>query len=149
MRLVQRVTFRARHLSTRTKESEVTLGQIVKPEAIGPGDCQTWSDAAIRLPPVPLTLMNCSIINISYAIVFKITPSGPSFSLSIELPLTVGSVPLRQQIPQFQQAYRQFSMEHGGGDQFSGLPPSYPAAAAVQPTAPPMGNDYPDLRNSF
>lgn len=146
MRLVQSITFRAScGYSTHTKSGEIILAEAIKSETVGPGDSQVWSNEGLRLPPAPLTLATCSIISIHYMVEFKITPGGMSFSFTVTLPFTVGSVPLRQQIPQLQQMFRQFSQDHGG-DPYSGVPPAYPGGPPVQPTAPPGADAYPELR---
>ncbi len=77
-------------------------------------------------------LLNCHIIHISYELKFEVIPHGPSFSMDLHLPITIGTIPLRDQIPDFQRGFS----EHENG--------------LVSPTAPPFPDEtrqeYPDLR---
>src|SRR5205807_1816035 len=80
------------------RTSSRTLGEVFKGE-IAPNESQQWQGTAgetIRIPPVPPMLYNCQIIQIQYLLKFTVVPSGPSFSLDVDLPLTIGTIPLRE-----------------------------------------------------
>lgn len=91
----------------------------------------------IRIPPVPPALATCGIISINYYLEFVCNPSGISTDLTTQIPIVIGSIPLRQQ----------FQYIHPAPNQPSpfGIQPS---PSGVQPSAPPFptSEQYPDLR---
>jgi len=67
-------------------------------------EADVWDNFAIPVPPVaPSGLPNCSIIDVSYKIKFRVCHLGctPTY-LTIDLPIIIGNVPLRNNFPSFE-----------------------------------------------
>ena len=48
-----------------------------------------------QVPPGPSVLHVCSIINISYSLVFVVVPKGPSSNFETHMLIIIGSIPLK------------------------------------------------------
>ena len=47
---------------------------------------------------------SCSIIQLQYSLEFRVHPAGVGFPLLVQLPVTVGTIPLREFMNQFRAA---------------------------------------------
>jgi len=148
--LIQTITFYAQG------RSKVTTTEVFgyKRGAIEPGESDTWTDTAMRIPVLPPSnLKGCRNINIDYEIIFRVDPSGMGFDLKVELPIVIGTIPLRSTFSQFERAPvppppPQPSLPSPSAPLLppdSDLPPSYDASKDV-PTVPQTPFSlYPDL----
>ena len=121
-KFIQHLVFRARGKS---KTVERTLQEIKRGE-IQAGESETWDSVMVPVPAVPPTNFggHCSIMDVDYKLEFHVDPSGIGFDLVNNIPLTIGTIPLRAIFQSW----------------------ATPPAAEYNPSAPPMPlNDYPDL----
>ena len=93
VRLVESVTFQAegRHKTTSRTVAEQHRGRV------GPGDSDIWDRVPVRVPPLPPSNLggSCGIIQLQYALHFSVHPEGMGFALKVEVPITIGSIPLQ------------------------------------------------------
>lgn len=125
VKLVENVVFRAKHgWSEHTKQSSRTVVELGG-NGIESGDSQEWFGKFLSIPPVCPTLINCSIISLSYELEIKAyNDACCTAALKVFLPILIGNVPLRVV--------------------YQSAVPSAPAMDQVGPSAPPLPA-YPDL----
>merc|ERR1712059_63904 len=133
--LVEAVTFKAHGRYKTGRKSVVTINR----GPIDPGCQDNWESVQIRVPALPPTELGrgCFIISVQYFLDFHVDPTGIGFDLIVSIPITIGTIPLRQTF------------------QFLAPPPTnYVTSVHTdpslespwQPTAPPHGfTAYPDL----
>ena len=97
VRLLQDVVFRA----TNGRESTTHILQEVKRGPIEAGESDVWNGQPLLIPAVPPSgLGGCRIMDVSYRLEFRVDPSGVGFDLVVSIPITVGTIPLRQYFQQ-------------------------------------------------
>jgi len=107
VQLVESVTFKAggHHKTTSRTVAEQRRGRV------GPGDSDIWDRVPVRVPPLPPSNLggSCGIIQLQYALRFSVHPDGMGFALNVELPITIGSIPLQN----YFNSFNQFPEPHG------------------------------------
>ncbi|XP_047493442.1 arrestin domain-containing protein 17-like [Penaeus chinensis] len=75
---------------------ERVLKEIVR-GIIPPGESDLWEEVALTVPPlVPANVhLTCRLLHVDYRIDMILEPPLPSGDLKVSLPITIGSVPLR------------------------------------------------------
>lgn len=59
-------------------------------------DCAVWDRVPLLVPPLaPSRLNHCSLIDVSYELLFIVDPGTFSFNLTLPMEILIGSVPLR------------------------------------------------------
>ena len=124
VQLIQTITFKA---DRRDKECE-TIIFTKERGAIEAGESDSWHDTALQIPALPPSdLAHCQNIQIKYKILvscityilnyftgyfyqFRVDPSGVGFDLKVEVPIVIGTIPLRSTFPQFQPQTCQLSL---------------------------------------
>ncbi|XP_071547693.1 arrestin domain-containing protein 17-like [Panulirus ornatus] len=81
---------------------ERVLKEIVR-GIIPPGESDMWENVGITVPPlVPANVhLTCRLLHVQYRIDLILEPPLPSSDLRVSLPLTIGSVPLRNRFSSF------------------------------------------------
>ena len=92
IKLFQRVKYIA---EGRSQVDTSCLAKISK-GSIEPGDSEVWNDR-FRLPAAmpPSGMRGCRYIDVSYYLRFEVDPGLMAFDLDIDVPLLIGTVPLR------------------------------------------------------
>jgi len=144
VQLLETVIFKAigGHTKTHTKViTEQNRGRI------GPGDSDIWNKATIGVPALPPTNLggSCGIIQVQYTLEMNVHPSGSGFSLSTKLPITVGTIPLREFIQYIQPSPSTQGYPGGkAGYPAQGLPGQDQGYLPPhQPGYPPQDQGYP------
>ncbi|XP_063688232.1 arrestin domain-containing protein 17-like [Bolinopsis microptera] len=74
---------------------------------IAPGASFTWSNVELLLPPLPPShLIHCNIIDIMYTVVLSVHPSWLGSDLNVPVNITIGTIPLRQQVQHINYQYQ-------------------------------------------
>ncbi|CAL8118046.1 unnamed protein product [Orchesella dallaii] len=91
--LVQNIIYFAQNRSRSQKKTVCEL----KGPAIECGDHEMWCPTSLTIPPMPPTRLggNCRIIDVQYFLEVEMSISGLSTALSGELPIIIGTIPLR------------------------------------------------------
>lgn len=96
------------------------------------------ANPTVPIPPLPASgILGCNIIDVQYFAEIILDPSGAHRSIKIFIPITVGSIPFRQDFNAF------------GGHQYpqQQIPPQAGYQHPPQFQLPPMyGQLYPDMR---
>jgi len=128
VKLIQTITF---HAGGRTKVCETTVLEATK-GSIPAGESDSWHDTALKIPVLPPSeLPHCNNIHIRYIIEFRVDPSGIGFDLKLELPIVIGTIPLRSTFNSFRPSP-------------SSDTPTAPLLPA-KPDLPPAFSDYSEL----
>ena len=164
VRLMQTTKFLAGRKSKECKRKvlEFTKGRIP------PGDSDDWHDTALKIPALPPSkLLNCNNIQIQYTIEvsqnlkicihksnmlwqFRVDPGGMSFDLCLQLPIVIGTIPLRSTFNNFQSSPA--ASNTPSAPPFSAKP-GPPRAISVYTELPPptyeeaIGDDLTSLKN--
>lgn len=128
--LVMMVTYYATHLSTRHSKFERFIVTKLMGDPV-PNHCNKEFKYFLRLPATPPTCFNaCSIIQIAYTVELKAKVKGFHMDEVVTVPLTIGSVPLMDNIhmPRDMQGYPPQTLD------VTGL--AYPAEIATAPPGP-------------
>ncbi|XP_076978268.1 arrestin domain-containing protein 2 [Tamandua tetradactyla] len=88
--VVQTQTFMARGAR---KQKRTVLASLAG-EPVGPGQRARWQGRPLRIPPVGPSILQCRVLRVDYALVVCVNIPGTS-RLLLELPLVIGTVPLR------------------------------------------------------
>ncbi|XP_012980724.2 arrestin domain-containing protein 2 [Mesocricetus auratus] len=88
--LVQTQTFMARGAC----KQKQTVVASVDGEPVGPGRRALWPGRALRIPPVGPSILRCRVLSVGYSLKVCVDIPGSS-KLLLELPLVIGTVPLR------------------------------------------------------
>ncbi|XP_045138302.1 LOW QUALITY PROTEIN: arrestin domain-containing protein 17-like [Portunus trituberculatus] len=85
---------------------EVVEERVVKEVVRGmipPGESDMWEAVALTVPPlVPANVhLTCRLLDVQYRIDMILEPPLPSADLKVSMPLTIGSVPLRNRFTTF------------------------------------------------
>ncbi|XP_038659821.1 arrestin domain-containing protein 3-like [Scyliorhinus canicula] len=75
------------------KKKSTELVTKLKGEPVSAGKTDSWNGMELKLPPVPPTLMNCSIIQMEYSLMVYLEISS-SLNLTLDLPIVIGTIPL-------------------------------------------------------
>ncbi|GBM66511.1 Arrestin domain-containing protein 3 [Araneus ventricosus] len=76
---------------SRTRHSKYT---IVTGLAIQPGRTTSWDAQLLKIPAVTPSIINCCLIRVDYAVRISLQIPG-AYNLSMDLPVLIGTVPLR------------------------------------------------------
>ncbi|MPC97199.1 hypothetical protein E2C01_092500 [Portunus trituberculatus] len=115
---------------------EVVEERVVKEVVRGmipPGESDMWEAVALTVPPlVPANVhLTCRLLDVQYRIDMILEPPLPSADLKVSMPLTIGSVPLRNRFTTF--------LPPGETRRASGLPGiNYSNFREYQTTTPPV-----------
>ncbi len=62
------------------------------------GQSLEWSSGedSLKIPPCPPMLLHCFIIDVNYEVQFDIIRSGLSRRLELSMPITIGTIPLKE-----------------------------------------------------
>ena len=79
----------------KTEEREVE--RLDREENIRPRSTDHWR-GTVKLPDLPPTGLggSCKIIDLQYSLELHVDPAGPSFDLVVNLPIMVGTVPVKE-----------------------------------------------------
>ena len=92
--IIQRIYF---HSTCKTKTCVRNMAQVKYPKRIPEKTREVWS-LGIIIPPVCASSNGtCKIIHVTYIILFNFDPSGLAVSKDLGIPLTIGTIPLRNQ----------------------------------------------------
>lgn len=103
MKLVQKVIFKVNPGAGEQCKSVVrTLVEVAKRDPIRRRQTQRWENATLKIPAESIAQPTvganmCRIIEIAYFVVCEIVPRGFTRRFSAEIPVIIGSVPLRNQ----------------------------------------------------
>ncbi|XP_046991747.1 arrestin domain-containing protein 3-like [Schistocerca americana] len=96
--LKKNVCFTAHSPSTRTNKTSEKVETITF-EPVGGNESKTWTKQ-LKIPSLPpSTLKNCGIIDLEYCLDIKAEISGPHTNLHVNIPITLGTIPLFTYIP--------------------------------------------------
>ncbi|XP_042144827.1 arrestin domain-containing protein 3 [Ixodes scapularis] len=73
---------------------------IVTGVAIQPGRSANWDAQLLKIPAVSPSITNCCLIHVEYAVRITLQIPG-AYNLSVDLPIVVGTVPLRSRPPHY------------------------------------------------
>ncbi|XP_078580685.1 arrestin domain-containing protein 17-like [Branchiostoma floridae x Branchiostoma japonicum] len=120
----QRVTFIATSPHKSKRNSRSTLSEI-KAYGCKSKDTADLSGISIQVPAIPPSSQRyCNVIDVVYKLKFTVNIPGPHTDMEVDVPITIGSIPLRSYYPQA---------------------PSFPLHPVEQPAPPSQGALYPDL----
>lgn len=85
-----------------TQVKTKTITKLKKNEEIPAGKSCTFVNEFLNIPVVCPSIQNCKHLQLSYVVLVEILPSGPSFTLDVEIPIIVGTVPIRSNFSTFQ-----------------------------------------------
>ncbi len=99
--LKQRVTFYGLKHGRGMQHSEKDINVIAYvnlPDEVKPGENKSWKNQEISIPSdlPPSDLMNCTIIDISYSLLFNLVPRGITQLIQCELPFIIGTTSSRE-----------------------------------------------------
>eukprot|EP00088_Acartia_fossae_P019105 TRINITY_DN2109_c0_g1_i1.p1 TRINITY_DN2109_c0_g1~~TRINITY_DN2109_c0_g1_i1.p1 ORF type:complete len:432 (-),score=73.87 TRINITY_DN2109_c0_g1_i1:428-1576(-) len=146
--LIETIAFKA------GREKKVLTRTVAKMERgkVEPGDSDIWDRVPMLIPPLPPSFLGhgrpCGIIDLSYTLHFKVNPAGIGFSLKSQIPITIGSIPLRTMFNQIQ-PYGAFAPPGGIKNPGGAYPPSYDVAdkfpggeGGGYSSAPPLPDNF-------
>ncbi|KAI8493526.1 hypothetical protein Bbelb_289230 [Branchiostoma belcheri] len=120
----QRVTFIATSPHKSKRNSRDTLSEI-KGYGCKSKDEVDLSKISIQVPAIPPSSQRyCNVIDVVYKLKFIVNIPGMHTDMEVDLPITIGSIPLKSYYPQ---------------------DPSFPLHPVEQPPPPSQGALYPDL----
>jgi len=97
VKLIQYLSFTARHFSEKTKSEFRDVAVIYCPQPIGPNDFYEWN-GLLQIPPVCSTLNNMTSvvrnIQIEYFLSLYFDVTTFSMSTNLKVPIVIGTVPL-------------------------------------------------------
>lgn len=100
--LVQKIKLRA---NFKLKTSFKTIENFRFPSTVQLKSVVNWKNSVLIIPPTcPTSNGNSKIIDISYLVLLDFCIPGPHLVKEMAIPITIGSVPLRMQENQIQQA---------------------------------------------
>ncbi|XP_014661544.1 PREDICTED: arrestin domain-containing protein 3-like [Priapulus caudatus] len=102
---------------------------------IQPGRKATWDAQLLKIPAVSPSIVNCCLIKIEYTVRVTLQIPG-SYNLSLDLPIVVGTVPLRGRLPH----YRAIDVQAMSDARVTYVPPA--PAYREQATPPPPFDSY-------
>ncbi|XP_023218537.1 arrestin domain-containing protein 2-like [Centruroides sculpturatus] len=73
---------------------------IVTGLAIQPGRTANWDAQLLKIPAVSPSIINCCLIRVDYAVRITLQIPG-AYNLSVDLPVVIGTVPLRTRPPHY------------------------------------------------
>ena len=111
--IIQRIFF---HATAKTKICVRNVAHIKYPKRIPEKAREVWSQGIIIPAVCASSNGTCRIIQVNYCVLFNFNPSGIAASKDLEIPLTIGTIPLRSQSNNMQQ-----------GQVMQSLPPSFQA----------------------
>ena len=98
--IIQRIYF---HATTKTKICVRNVAQLKYPKRIPEKSREVWSQGIIIPAVCSSSNGTCRIIQVNYCILFNFNPSGLSISKDLEIPITIGTIPIRNQSNNMQQ----------------------------------------------
>ncbi|XP_037778281.1 arrestin domain-containing protein 17-like [Penaeus monodon] len=128
------------HAQGKSKHIDRKVAEIKKP-AIHAGDDYIWSEVGLLVPPLPpskLQFCNNIEINIISKYKFKMSPSGCHGNLDHQVPLIIGSIPLREHFTMFRPAAPLQPQPLPSSSYPTPMPPLAPSGP-IGATAPPAG----------
>jgi hypothetical protein len=103
--LYQYMTFSATSGGNKKNKRTKRCVQEVQRGKIEAGGTDTWNSIGLSIPPLPPSgLGGCRMINVSYALEFRVNPSVEGSDLVVYMPITIGSIPLRWYFQQLSSA---------------------------------------------
>ncbi|XP_076033469.1 arrestin domain-containing protein 3-like [Oratosquilla oratoria] len=79
------------------KRSRRMIVASVQGPSIPEGESDIWSSVLLKIPPLPPSeLPGCQNIRIKYIFEFSMHPGGVALPLEIEIPIIIGTIPLRR-----------------------------------------------------
>ncbi|XP_043565112.1 arrestin domain-containing protein 3-like isoform X2 [Chiloscyllium plagiosum] len=107
------------------KKTVTELVTKIEGEPVLAGKSENWNGMELKIPAVPPTLMNCSIIQMEYSLMIYLdVPS--SFNLDVKLPIVIGTIPLHPVNNQATNYNTQYGMNYNTFNNFSGTLPEGP-----------------------
>lgn len=83
------------HSSSKIKTCYENVTKIHYPNVVSEKSFEEWSNSALLIPPVCSSSNGlCRIIEVSYQVVFNFDASGVASSKNLEIPITIGTIPL-------------------------------------------------------
>eukprot|EP00095_Tigriopus_kingsejongensis_P010281 maker-scaffold474_size162001-snap-gene-0.27 protein:Tk10281 transcript:maker-scaffold474_size162001-snap-gene-0.27-mRNA-1 annotation:"arrestin domain-containing protein 3-like" len=103
----------------RTKSTKFTSlsGQVIQPRAES-----TWDAQLLKIPVVSPTISNCALIKVDYSIKISLAIAA-SYTLSVHLPIVVGTVPHRRVVPLH--SFSNLTLSSDPSPPYPDPPPSY------------------------
>jgi hypothetical protein len=93
VRLVQLITL---HTPRKSRTWERNVAAFKYPKEIDEGKYEEWNGGVLRVPPVCNSSNGTSrCIHVSYSLLLEIDPNGPAVDLLVNIPIMIGTVPLR------------------------------------------------------
>ena len=88
------------HVTYITRKKNKYVNRIVaqtKHGRVSAGDSDLWEGVVMKIPAVPPTNLAglCNVIKVYYTLELNVVPKGPAFDLEVQLPVTIGTVPLK------------------------------------------------------
>ncbi|XP_041041547.1 arrestin domain-containing protein 3-like isoform X1 [Carcharodon carcharias] len=80
------------HAEGKRKKTSELVTKLEGEPVLG-GKTESWNGMELKIPPVPPTLMNCSIIQMEYSLMVYLEIAG-SMNLTVNLPIIIGTIPL-------------------------------------------------------
>merc|ERR1712210_405782 len=89
------------HVTYITRSKNKYVSRIVaqtRHGRVSAGDSDLWEGVVMKIPAVPPTNLAglCNVIKVRYTLELNVVPNGPAFDLKVQLPVTIGTVPLKE-----------------------------------------------------
>ena len=89
-----------KHVTYVTRKKNKYVSRIIaqtKHGRVSAGDSDLWEGVVMKIPAVPPTNLAgvCNVIKVRYTLELCVVPNGPAFDLEVQLPVTIGTVPLK------------------------------------------------------
>lgn len=109
---------------------------IVTGLAIQPGRTANWDAQLLKIPAVSPSIINCCLIRVDYAVRITLQIPG-AYNLSVDLPVVIGTVPLRTRPPHYRNINPQLPEISGSNEtRVTFYPPAPPYSEIDAPSAP-------------
>ncbi|XP_067119695.1 arrestin domain-containing protein 3-like [Centruroides vittatus] len=109
---------------------------IVTGLAIQPGRTANWDAQLLKIPAVSPSIINCCLIRVDYAVRITLQIPG-AYNLSVDLPVVIGTVPLRTRPPHYRNISPQLPEISGTNEtRVTFYPPAPPYSEIDAPSAP-------------
>ena len=88
------------HVTYITRSKNKYVNRIVaqtRHGRVSAGDSDLWEGVVMKIPAVPPTNLAglCNVIKVYYTLELNVVPKGPAFDLKVQLPVTIGTLPLK------------------------------------------------------
>jgi len=97
LKLVQKIKFHAERITHHTKEVEHEVAFTKYTKIIPPMSHEDWDQIMLVIPPVCSSTIDLKprLIRVSYQVVLKFDASGMHISKDLVIPITIGTIPMR------------------------------------------------------